>query len=70
MCLQTWIDGQKYFDRDVDAQRRSENETMRAALIQKILKAGDSGGKTGRKGSKWPRHDIFCGHSDHEEEGR
>jgi N-acetylglucosamine-6-phosphate deacetylase len=69
MCEQTWIDGQKYFDREEDVKRRAENESMRAALIQKILKAGDSGGgKGGHKGPQWPQCDIFCGHSHNAEE--
>lgn len=71
-CEQTWVDGQKYFDREDDAKRRADDATMRATLIQKILKAGDSGGpKAERHGPRWPRYDIFCGHSDYEqEEGR
>lgn len=59
-CEQTWIDGRKYFDRQEDMARRAENEKMRATLIQKVLKAGDTGGMGGgEKKPKWPREDIF-----------
>jgi len=71
MCEQTWVDGQKYFDREDDLKRRADNTSMRAALIQKILKSGDSGGgKAGERGAKWPRNDIFGVQSHFEEEGR
>jgi N-acetylglucosamine-6-phosphate deacetylase len=72
-CEQTWVDGRKYFDREEDLKRRARDEEMRAALIQKILTSGDSGGgKKARRGSQWPHYDAFCGHADHEheEEGR
>ncbi len=59
-CEQTWIDGRKYFDRQDDVTRRAENEKMRAALIQKVLKSGDAGDMGGGdKKPKWPREDVF-----------
>jgi N-acetylglucosamine-6-phosphate deacetylase len=71
MCEQTWVDGQKYFDREDDLMRRAEDASMRTALIQKILKSGDAGGgKAGKRGSKWPRYDVFGTRSHFEEEGR
>jgi N-acetylglucosamine-6-phosphate deacetylase len=46
VCLQTWIDGKKYFDRSLEATRVKALEDERTALIEKaktILKiAGDS----------------------------
>jgi hypothetical protein len=36
---QTWIDGRRYFDIDVDARMRGEVQTERARLIQKALAA-------------------------------
>lgn len=53
-CLQTWIDGRKYFDREEDKKMRAEITRQRAVLIQKILadkKSGkeDSGEKGGWK---------------------
>jgi N-acetylglucosamine-6-phosphate deacetylase len=69
VCEQTWIDGRKYFDREDDARRRAELTTMRATLIQKILDSGDEGeGGGGERKRMWPRHDIFCGFHDDEEE--
>jgi len=43
VCLQTWIEGKKYFDRDLEAKRATDLAEERAALIQKakrILKIG------------------------------
>jgi len=36
-CLQTWVDGRKYFDVDEDKQLREQIQKERAALIQKVL---------------------------------
>ena len=36
-CLQTWIDGRKYFDLDEDHQQRSERDRKHQTLVQKIL---------------------------------
>lgn len=62
---QTWIDGVKYFDRSADEAWRSELESWRQALIQKIL---DSGSKMAEPGQEidpdnsrdWPRFDEYC----------
>ena len=35
ICLQTWIDGKKYFDRELSTGRAEENEKERQALITK-----------------------------------
>ena len=37
-CLQTWIDGKKYFDRDSDTTRSATHEAERNALIEKAKK--------------------------------
>ncbi|MDB6059560.1 MAG: amidohydrolase [Verrucomicrobiales bacterium] len=44
MCLQTWIDGKKYFDHDQSKQRFVAIDKERAALIEKAKKSakGDS----------------------------
>lgn len=44
LCLQTWIDGKKYFDRDQSKQRFAAIDKERAALIAKAKKSakGDS----------------------------
>jgi len=50
VCLQTWIDGAKYFDREEDLKMREEVHKERALLIQKALSEG--GGEGGAK--PWP----------------
>ncbi len=67
VCMQTWIDGKKYFDREEDLKRRVEDDRLRIALIQNIL---ETGAKTGANdeddpSAGWARHDEFCGH-DHD----
>ncbi|MFH2054773.1 MAG: amidohydrolase family protein [bacterium] len=42
---QTWIEGAKYFDREVDRQMREDLRAEKSALIQKILKQQDKQGK-------------------------
>jgi N-acetylglucosamine-6-phosphate deacetylase len=42
LCEQTWIDGRKYFDRQEDLSARQLAESMRAALVQRILSSGES----------------------------
>jgi imidazolonepropionase-like amidohydrolase len=44
VCLQTWIEGKKYFDRDQDAQRTKAKQDERDALIAKAKKLQPSGG--------------------------
>ncbi|MDB6025932.1 MAG: amidohydrolase [Verrucomicrobiales bacterium] len=48
VCLQTWIDGKKYFDRDLDAQRTEAMVKERAAILEKAKKilGADGGGDT------------------------
>ncbi|PWU14769.1 MAG: hypothetical protein C5B50_16750 [Verrucomicrobia bacterium] len=55
VCLQTWIEGKKYFDRSLDADRTSKLEKERLDLVAKATKvaklssgsAGDSGSDKG-----------------------
>lgn len=54
VCLQTWIDGKKYFDRDQAATRAAALEKERADLIAKAkkiakLSGGGGGGDGGEK---------------------
>ncbi|HLP77046.1 MAG TPA: amidohydrolase family protein [Candidatus Paceibacterota bacterium] len=45
VCLQTWIDGKKFFDRTLDAQRTKRLQKEREDLIAKAKKlAGQNGG--------------------------
>lgn len=71
VCMQTWIDGRKYFDRQIDLQRRQEDEVLRMKLMQRVL---ESGVKTSKRGDDdpsywWVRHDEFCHHGEEEHEG-
>ncbi|MBC8097038.1 MAG: amidohydrolase family protein [Akkermansiaceae bacterium] len=49
VCLQTWIDGKKYFDRSLDAERTSRLKQEREDLIAKAKKLSEpaSGGGNG-----------------------
>lgn len=71
-CMQTWIDGRKYFDRDEDLQRRETDAKLQRALVQKILMSGE---KTTTKPQSekdpstwWVRYDEFCNHGNHHDE--
>jgi imidazolonepropionase-like amidohydrolase len=44
VCLETWIEGKKYFDRSLDAQRTAALEDERKALLAKARKVLKSGG--------------------------
>ena len=69
-CLQTWVDGRKYFDVEEDAKMRDKVCEMRAALIQRILSSGEAPAKPGetppRESERWDRDDLHDGH-DHAE---
>ncbi|MEO6035019.1 MAG: amidohydrolase family protein [Verrucomicrobiota bacterium] len=55
VCLQTWIDGKKYFDRSLEADRSGVLEVERIALLEKarkILKAGGDSAKPDEAGKK------------------
>ncbi len=66
MCMQTWVDGRRYFDRDADLKRREADRRLHRDLVQSIL---DSGAKMGKSDSDedpstwWARHDEFCHHA-------
>jgi imidazolonepropionase-like amidohydrolase len=44
VCLQTWIDGKKYFDRSLDGERTKKMEKERADLLAKAKKISKGGG--------------------------
>lgn len=58
MCLQTWIEGVRYFDRSEDEQLRERDNTRREELITILLDAqmgnnrGPRGGQAGEEGSR------------------
>jgi N-acetylglucosamine-6-phosphate deacetylase len=64
-CEQTWIDGQRFFDREEDQKLRQRDADRRAKLVQKALAAGQPAGpvdaKEPRERDKWTREDLFCG---------
>ncbi len=64
VCQQTWIDGRKYFDREEDLAARSQVQSMRAALVQRILGSkapmANLEEETADPASLWPRTDLFC----------
>lgn len=66
-CRETWVDGRKYFDREVDRALRDEQLKMRAALIRKVLDSGQAMQKPGERQPEdaelWPRTDEFCAHN-------
>jgi len=55
VCLQTWIEGKKYFDRSLDAERTAKLEKERSDLVSKAKKisklsgagSGEGGGDKG-----------------------
>jgi N-acetylglucosamine-6-phosphate deacetylase len=64
-CEQTWIDGRCYFDLESDRKSRTENASLKAKLIQKIL-ASKAPSKTKDEKTEadedeiWLRYDEFC----------
>lgn len=67
VCQQTWIDGRKFFDRQEDQAAQERVQSMRAALVQRILatKAPMAGlDEEQTDDTLWPREDIYCHHHD------
>lgn len=62
ICVQTWVDGRKYFDRAEQTQREAETAQRRAALVQRALAMKQQGGEDDDEEEGWPREDLFCGH--------
>jgi imidazolonepropionase-like amidohydrolase len=57
VCLQTWIEGKKYFDRALDAERIAKLEAERTALLAKAKRLAKlSGGSDGGGGGG---NDLF-----------
>ena len=55
VCLETWIDGRKYFDRAADLAIRPALDEERKALIAKIKSAGDKDKKKEEKPGETPK---------------
>jgi imidazolonepropionase-like amidohydrolase len=60
----TWVDGIKYFDREIDIQSQEILQKERARLIQKI-QAAKKGGE-GMDKPSGPKHYYECDHNDDE----
>lgn len=74
MCLQTWIDGVRYFDREEDLAHREEDKELHRQLVQSIISSGaETAGASEREDPStwWARHDEFChhGHDDNDDLG-
>ncbi len=69
-CLQTWVDGRRYFDHGEDAKRRQQLRREHAALIARVLDSGQEPAAEPWIDYKtlWPREDLYCGHihADHD----
>ncbi len=63
-CEQTWIDGRKYFDLDMERQLRTRDAELRSRLIQKALNGGVPVGNAKQEEvaeeDRWDRFDAFC----------
>ena len=62
VCLQTWIEGKKYFDRSLDAERTAKLEKERADLLakaKKIEKLSGGGESHGDGGGQMTRSSAF-----------
>lgn len=63
-CEQTWVDGTKFFDRELDQQSRVQIAEQRNVLIQKILASGQKmrprGSRVSDPSTLWPNKDLFC----------
>ena len=70
-CEQTWIDGRKYFDRQLDLETRKRDFALHQSLVQKILDSGESAGEKSSLADDpsrlWPNHDEFCHHHGHDD---
>ena len=67
VCLQTWIDGKKYFDRSLDGERTKKLEKERADLLAKAKKISKGGG--GGEGTDKGADTFFQVSLEHEFDG-
>jgi len=71
VCLQTWIEGKKYFDRSLEDKRTADLEAERAALLakaKKLAKLSSSAAGDGGKGDE-ADHSFFRVCLEHEYDG-
>ncbi len=71
-CEQTWIDGRKYFDREMDTEVRQQDGQLHRELVQKVLDSGEAAGDRSPLADDpsrlWPNHDEYC-HHHHDDDG-
>ena len=70
VCLQTWIEGKKYFDRSFNAERTARLEKERSDLLAKAKKIQKLSGGDGDGGEVGGDHSFFRVCLEHEFEGR
>ena len=65
-CIQTWIDGRRYFDEQQDQQLRMRDRQRHAALVQRILSSNaqmnDSDDQQRDTQEFWTRVNEYCIH--------
>ena len=59
VCLQTWIEGRKYFDRSLEPERARGLEAERVSLLAKAKKIEKLSGSGGGGGSGGGKDDSF-----------
>src|SRR5262249_26806862 len=70
VCLQTWIDGKKYFDRDDALQRATRLTREREDLVAKARKVAKLGGGGRESAEKEEEEDGYRAALEHEFDGR
>jgi len=68
VCLQTWIDGKKYFDRAIEPERTARLQKERAALLAKAKRIADLAGGAGGDGPAGD-HSFFRVSLEHQYDG-
>jgi imidazolonepropionase-like amidohydrolase len=68
VCLQTWIEGKKYFDREREEERSAALEKERAELLEKAKKILQGGGPAGGKDAE--KNKFFKVALEHLNDGR
>lgn len=69
VCLQTWIEGKKYFDRSLDAERTARLEKERADLVAKARKLAKLSGGGAGGGEGQTNDSFFRASLEHEFDG-
>lgn len=71
VCMETWIDGRKYFDRQQSLQQLKSDTQLHRQLVQLALDQGAASGADDSDDDPsywWARFDEFChhGHDEHD----